>query len=100
MQITDKDALVQAIEGDRYSLTEAFTWGDTKQGHIYWADQYWGRTPLDVEALKTILAEEADEQTKPYDFFGIAPARFSDDELARLGVAVATELALRLSKGE
>lgn len=94
MKIHDAEALKRAIAGYRDGLLYAFVWCESPQGYDYWDRQHEGETPLDVEALKAMLAEHEE----PDDFFGIDPARFSDDELARLGFAVATEIARRLEE--
>jgi hypothetical protein len=53
-----EDYIRRAIAGDSKALVYAFVWGDTPQGHGFWSDQYHGRTPIDVAALKAMLGED------------------------------------------
>lgn len=51
----DKEMVQRAIDGDRGALSRAFVWLDTDQGGQYWSDQYNGRKPIDVDALRAML---------------------------------------------
>lgn len=53
----DKESTRKAIYGDRYALLEAFEWEFTPQGHEYWAEQYHGNKPVDVETLRKMIGD-------------------------------------------
>ena len=48
------EELDRAIAGDNTALITAFNWEDTPQGDTYWYNQYRGKTPLDIDALRAI----------------------------------------------
>jgi hypothetical protein len=56
-----REYLQKAINGDRKALSKAFVWSKTPQGHDYWSSQYRGKAPIDVDALKEILASGDDK---------------------------------------
>lgn len=51
----NNEMVQSAIDGDRYALLDAFVWVDTDQGGQYWSDQYNGRKPIDVDALRAMI---------------------------------------------